>query len=163
MERRKKQLSDFLENLLTSQKETTALLERKRSLFAVNDIAAIEAMIPQERQAAETLQQRLAEREKLLQDAAAEGLPSESLETLAHAVVSESDDEFWRMFRTAQYQSQLLRQRNITNWVVAQRGLLHVSQMLDVIASRGQPRPTYARSHGKSTGTVGGSLMDRKA
>ncbi|MDR1385872.1 MAG: flagellar protein FlgN [Planctomycetaceae bacterium] len=163
MEHWQHQLSKFLKSLLSAQQETITLLERKQSLFAANDLTAIETMIPQERQAAETLQQCLAERQKLLQDAAAEGLPSESVGMLARAVVPDQDEEFWRIFRTTQYQSSLLRQHNITNWVVTQRGLLHISQMLDIIAARGQPRPTYTRNHSKNIGTTGGSLMDRKA
>jgi len=154
------QISTFLGETLQAQKETAALLERKRELFAKNDLAAIGALAKEEQAAADRLKQCLAEREKLLQYAAAEGLPAQSIEALAKAVVPYSDDEFFALLRSVQYQSQLLRQHNITNWIVTQRGMLHTSQMVEIIATRGKSRGTYTREHQRNVGTTGGTLVD---
>ena len=60
----------------------------------------------------------------------------------------------------ADAKTQLLRHQSITNWVVTQQTLLHLSQMLEVIAGGGQLRPTY----GTETSAHGhGSLVDEAA
>ena len=87
-------------------------------------------------------------------------MPSQSVELLAKAVVPYSDDEFFALLRSVQYQTQLLRQHNVTNWVVTQRGMLHASQMLEIIATRGRLRSTYTREHQRNTGATGGTLVD---
>ena len=154
------QLEKFLGETLQAQKDAAALLERKRELLAKNDLAAVGELAREEQAAADRLKQCVAEREKLLQYAAAEGLPSQSIETLAKAVVPHSDDEFFVLLRSVQYQTQLLRQHNITNWVVTQRGILHASQMLEIIATRGHIQSTYTRNHQRNPGTTGGALVD---
>ena len=159
----RKQIANFLEETLQAQKDCAALLESKRELFAKNDLTAIGELSNDEYAAAERLKKCLAEREKLLQYAAAEGLPCQSIETLAKTVVPYSDDEFFALLRSVQYESQLLRQRNMANWVVTQRGMLHASQMLEIIATRGRMNSTYTRNQQRNRSTTGGSLVDKKA
>jgi flagellar biosynthesis/type III secretory pathway chaperone len=156
----RKQLAGFLGETLQAQKDIVALLERKCELFAKNDPAAVGALAKEEQAAADRLKQCLAEREKLLQYAAAEGLPAQSVEVLAKAIVPYSDDEFFTLLRAVQYESQLLRQHNMANWVVAQRSMLHASQMLEIIATRGRMNSTYTRDHQRNRSTTGGTLVD---
>jgi hypothetical protein len=51
----------------------------------------------------------------------------------------------------------LLQNQSITNWVLAQRSLLHVSQLLEIIATGGRLQPTYGE--GETVNAVG-SLQD---
>jgi hypothetical protein len=37
----------------------------------------------------------------------------------------------------------LLQHHSLANWVLAQRSLLHVSQLLEIIATGGRLQPTY--------------------
>ena len=157
-----KQLTDFLESLLQSQKDVVALLERKRELFQKNDPAAIGEMAQEEQAAADRLKQCLAEREKLLQYASAEGLPAQTIESLARAIVPYTNEVFFELLASVQRQTQLLRQHNITNWVLTQRGMLHSSQMLEIIATRGRLQSTYNRQRQRNIGPTGGSLVDCK-
>ena len=156
----KTQLETFLNETLQAQKDSASLLERKRELLSKNDLAGIGELSKDEYAAAESLKQCLGNRDKLLQYAAAEGLPSQSIEMLAKAVVPYSDDGFFALLRSVQYQTQLLRQHNITNWVVTQRGMLHATQMLEIIATRGRVKTTYTRDHQRNPGTTGGALVD---
>lgn len=158
----RKQLTDFLESISRSQKETIALLERKHERFKTNDLAAIAEMAKEEQAATERMKQCLTEREKLLQYAAAEGLPAQTIELLARAVVPYTDEEFFALLDTVKRQTQLLRQHNITNWVLTQRGMLHNSQMLEIIATRGRMQSTYTRQRQRHIGSTGGSLVDCK-
>ena len=159
----RKQLADFLTATLQAQQEAVALLERKREMFAKNDLTAVGELSKDEQAASERLQHCLLEREKLLQYATAEGLPAQSIEILAKAVVPYSDDEFFALLRSVRFETQKLRQNNIANWCITQRGMLHTSQMLEIIATRGRMRSTYTRSHQRNIGPTGGSLVDRKA
>ena len=48
----------------------------------------------------------------------------------------------------------LLQHHSLTNWVLAQRSLLHVSQLLEIIATGGRMQPTYGDRdalHGRGT------------
>jgi len=159
----RKQIADFLNETLQAQKDCEALLERKQKLFSTNDLAAIGDLAKEEQAAADRLKQCLVEREKLLQYAAAEGFSIRSIEELARIVVPNTDDEFFALLRSVQYESQLLRRRNMANWIVTQRGMLHASQMLEIIATRGRMNTTYTRDQQRNRNTTGGSLVDRKA
>ena len=39
----------------------------------------------------------------------------------------------------------LLQHQSLTNWVLAQKALLHVAQMLEIIATGGRLKPTYGK------------------
>ena len=56
--------------------------------------------------------------------------------------------------------SRQVQQRNLTNWVLAQRALIHWSQLLEIIATGGRMRPTYGK--GDSAGGPG-ALVDQAA
>ena len=157
------ELIAFLEQLQAAQNEIMALADKKRQLFGNNDMVAIANMVADEQSGVVKMRECLAKREKLLQYAAAEGLPSESIEVLAKEVVPKSNEEFYRLFRSTQYQTRLLQRHNLTNWIIAQRSVLHVSQMLEIIATRGLKKSTYTRKHVKNIGTSGGSIVDKNA
>ena len=54
----------------------------------------------------------------------------------------------------------LLQHHSLANWVLAQRSLLHISQLLEIIATGGRLRPTY----GKSEPVLArGALVDQEA
>ncbi|MCL2347005.1 MAG: flagellar protein FlgN [Planctomycetaceae bacterium] len=157
------ELVAFLERLQIVQNEIMTMADKKRQLFGNNDMIAVANMESDEQLGIVQMRECLAKREKLLQYAAAEGLPSESVETLAKEVVPKSDDEFYRLLRSVQFQTRLLQQHNLTNWVIAQRSVLHVSQILEIIATRGLKKSTYTRKHGKNIGASGGSIVDKNA
>jgi hypothetical protein len=62
--------------------------------------------------------------------------------------------------REAANRTQLLRHQSLTNWVVVQRSLLHLSQLIEIIATGGRPKPTYDKGPGSHSG---GALVDRAA
>jgi hypothetical protein len=47
-----------------------------------------------------------------------------------------------------------LQQECLTNWVIAQRTLIHLSQLLEIIATGGRLQPTYGREASVSAGTL---------
>jgi hypothetical protein len=69
--------------------------------------------------------------------------------------------------REAAERSRLLQHQCLTNWVLVQRTLLHLSQLIEIIATGGRLQPTYSNStdrHSPHGGAmVGGALVDRAA
>ncbi|MHC4407137.1 MAG: hypothetical protein ACYTG0_46590, partial [Planctomycetota bacterium] len=56
--------------------------------------------------------------------------------------------------------ARLLQHQSLTNWVVVQRTLIHLSQMLEIIATGGQKQPTYGK---EELVEPHGALVDREA
>ena len=52
-----------------------------------------------------------------------------------------------------------LQLEHLKNWVIAQKSLLHVSQILEIVATGGKIQPTY----GKSESSARGALVDQEA
>ena len=56
--------------------------------------------------------------------------------------------------------ARLLQHQSLTNWVFVQRTLIHLSQMLEIIATGGRLRPTYGKG---DTADTSGNLVDQEA
>ena len=99
-------------------------------------------------------------RQQLLARADTEGLPSDSIQSLSDRLPESSRKNVQASIREAANRSQLLRHQSLTNWVVVQRSLLHLSQLIEIIATGGRPKPTYDKGPGSNSG---GSLVDQAA
>ena len=99
-------------------------------------------------------------RQQLLAQADAEGLPADSIQSLSVRLSDSSRTNVQASIREAANRSQLLRHQCLTNWVVVQRTLLHLSQLIEIIATGGRPKPTYDKG---PTPRAGGALVDRAA
>ena len=72
-----------------------------------------------------------------------EGLPSNSLQVLRGALPPTERERLAESFRTAHARARLLQHHSLANWVLVQRTLIYLSQMLEIIATGGRLRPTY--------------------
>jgi hypothetical protein len=115
------------------------------------------ALAPHEETLIARLQQCLQRREQLLERAAGEGLPAANIETLAKSLPGSQRRQLDAQLQSAASRTRLLRHHGLTNWVLVQRTLLHLGQMLEIIATGGRLRPTYEK--GKPAATPG-SLVD---
>ena len=154
------QLAKLLTDLLTVQDETLAVLGKKRELLLAADAEGLAEIGRQEAGLIERLQECLGRREELLGKAAAEGLPSDSLRSLSKALPNSRKSGLPSQIKLATARSRLLQHHGLTNWVLVQRSLIHLSQMLEIIATGGRPQPTYEK--GKSA-AGSGALVDRAA
>jgi hypothetical protein len=154
------ELAQLLNDLLSVQGELLAMLCRKRELLVAADTAGLAAMAPQEEQLLGTLQECFRRREQLLVRAGQEGLPSESLQTLSGALPKPQRERLDGNFRAAHARARLLQHHSLANWVLVQRTLIHLSQMLEIIATGGRLQPTYGAGEPVQTA---GSLVDRAA
>jgi len=156
-------LVQYLRELTAVQKNVLDVLQRNQQLLTVADSKGMELLETEEQDTILQLQQCLARREKMLQYAKAENLPAESLEMLGKHVVTNQDSEYHKLFETAKHQTRHLHLCGMTNWIITQRSLIHCSQMLEIIATKGRNRPTYTKTHHRNIGITGGSIMDKKA
>jgi hypothetical protein len=154
------ELAQLLNDLLGVQGELLAMLCRKRELLVAADTAGLAALGLQEEQLIGRLQECVRRREQLLARAAQEGLPSGSLQELSGALPKAHRDRLDGDLRSATARARLLQHHSLTNWVLVQRTLIHLSQMLEIIATGGRLQPTYGA--GALVGAAG-ALVDRAA
>jgi hypothetical protein len=154
------ELTSFLTQLSSAQELTLDVLARKRELLKRADLPGLEALAIEEAKAVEGLQACLEQRQRLLQRAAEEGLPSDSLRSLAAALPDGGGPSVDGPIREAALRSRLLQHQSLVNWVLVQRTLLHLSQLLEIIATGGRLQPTYRKE--ESCHAIG-ALVDRAA
>jgi len=152
------ELAELLGRLATAQQQLLALLGQKHDLLLARDHGALSALAPQEAELCAELEACHGHRQHLLDRAAAEGLPSDSSQSLTAAMPAEQAGRLQKPLLESQRRSQLLRHQSISQWVVVQRTLLHLSSVLEIIATGGQQTPTYGK--GKSPENSG-ALMDQ--
>lgn len=152
------ELAELLERLAATQKQLLGLLSQKHDLLMQRDHSGLAALAPQEESLCAELQACHEHRQQLLDRAAEEGLPSDSIQSLTQALPEDKAQSLRQPLDESTQRSQLLRHQSISQWVVVQRTVLHLSHMLEIIATGGQLQPTYGK--GGPTDNSG-SLMDR--
>ncbi len=154
------EIGALLTELADVQSALFGALGEKRQMLVVGNIEALTAMAVREQELAARLQACHEHRQQLLARADAEGLPADSIQSLSDKLPESSRERVHASIREAASRSQLLRHQSLTNWVVVQRSLLHLSQMIEIIATGGRPKPTYDKGPGSQSG---GALVDRAA
>jgi hypothetical protein len=152
------QLTTFLSDLSSVQDASLDLLSRKRQMLVASDREGLLALGAEEQQLIDRLQGCLRRREELLQQAAGQGLPSESIRSLAGSLPKAQRVPLTAEIQKASSQARLLQHHSLTNWMLVQRTLIHLSQMLEIIATGGHLRPTYGKDHVDSNR---GSLLNQ--
>ena len=154
------EVAALLNELSDVQGELLHVLERKRGLLVSGDPNAIADMQTDEQSLLDRLQACHERRTALLSQAAADGRPSDSIGSLTASLPQGPRAALGRQVQEAQSRSRILQHNSLTNWVLAQRALIHLSQMLEIIATGGRLQPTYG-SGPSSSGS--GSLVDQAA
>lgn len=160
------EIAAFLTELSEVQHRTLSLLQRKGEYLGKSDIEGLARIAEEEREAINDLQKCLDWRERLLEIAKSEGLPSDSIESLGSRLSKEEPDAAGSLpdrIRESTHQTRLLRHQGLTNWVMTQRTLIHLSQILEIIATKGRTHSTYKRDRSKESGANSGALVDRSA
>ncbi|MEM9354187.1 MAG: flagellar export chaperone FlgN [Planctomycetota bacterium] len=152
------EITELLGRLTQTQEQLLALLTKKREHLVSGDHGAIAALAPEEQRLAEELQACQQQRESLLADAAGRGLPNASITDLAASLPDAAGQKLRAPIESAREKSQLLRHESLSHWVAMQRSVLHLSHMLEIIATGGRSRPTYDKGR---TPESSGSLMDQ--
>lgn len=136
-------LADLLRELTSVQTELLRVLAEKQRLLAQADAVRAAAMQDREKALIERLESCHQRRTSILQQAADEGMPAQSLRDLASTLPRPERESLAPQFNQAETRGRLLRHQSLANWVLAQRTLLHLAQLLEIIATGGRPCPTY--------------------
>jgi flagellar biosynthesis/type III secretory pathway chaperone len=150
----------FLGELSSAQTEMLKLLVEKRECLVKYDGPGLAAIVPREEQLVARLQSCLDRRAELLARADEKGLPHESLRDLAGSLADGKRSPLAKSVQQASSQARILQHNSLTNWVLVQRTLIHLSQMLEIIATGGRPQPTYGKG---DAATSSGALVDQAA
>lgn len=151
-------IASLLSELSAVQSDLLSVLSHKRTLLAAGDGAALGGIASQERDLATRLQACQEHRQRLLAQAADHGLPSDSIRSLSKTLPTASRKRLRGDLNEAQSRARLLQHECLTNWVIVQRTLLHLSQMIEIIATGGRMKPTYGNGSDQQDQ---GALVDR--
>ncbi len=154
------ELAGLLNDLVAVQEELIDALIQKRKSLIESDCEGLAATSQHEQDLVERLQGCLQRREDLLALAADEGLPSESIQSLTASLPRSRREELGSQVKLAKARARLLQHHSLTNWVLAQRSLVHLSQLLEIIATGGRMQPTYGKDQ---SAFDRGALVDQEA
>lgn len=153
-------IASLLSELADVQSAVLATLSEKRRVLATADHAALATVAGREQSLAERLQACHNRRQELLDRAKQAGLPSDSIRTLSAALPGDGGGRLQARIDEAAERSRFLQHQSLTNWVLVQRSLLHLSQLIEIIATGGRPQPTYGNGSERPNC---GALVDRAA
>lgn len=151
-------IAALLNELSATQDDLFELLSLKRRMLVDSDIEGIQSLEPRERELISRLEACHARRGELLSRAAQQNLPGDSIRSLAKSLPATARGPLERRVNDAAHRSRLLSHQSLTNWVLIQRTLIHLSQLLEIIATGGRARPTYGKG---AYANSSGSLVDQ--
>ena len=152
------ELAQLLERLGKTQQLLLGLLAQKHDLLLQRDHAGLAALAPQEESLGAELQACHDHRRDLLEQASEAGLPADSIRSLSKSLPTEQAQSLQQPIDESNRRSQLLRHQSLSQWVVVQRTLLHLSHMLEIVATGGQLKPTYGKGAASENS---GTLIDQ--
>ncbi|MGQ9574495.1 MAG: flagellar export chaperone FlgN [Thermoguttaceae bacterium] len=153
------ELASYLEDLSAVQQKTLEVLTRRREMVVAADLEGLAGLAAEEARLAESLQACLDRREKLLAQARREGLPAGSLRAVSAGLSGPASKDLAERVRQASHRARLLQHQSLLNWVLVQKALIHLSQLLEIIATGGRLQPTYGTGDAVD---AGGALVDRE-
>jgi FlgN protein len=154
------QLGTLLTELSDVQRELLALIAEKRTMLIKAKPLDLAQLQPREKALIDRLQACQQLRSDLLEQASDQGLPHRSLMELTAALPAQQRQHWTPQIREAASRSRLLQHHSLANWVLVQRTLIHLSQMLEIIATGGRLCPTYGTG---ATADTSGNLVDQEA
>ena len=152
------ELAELLTELSAAQDELLDLLQAKRDLLVKADSAGLEAISDREAKLVARLEACHDHRAQMLDQAAARGAPADNLRALATRLPEPSRGQLRHHVEQSRARARLLHHQSLTNWVLVQRTLIHLSQMLEIIATGGRGEPTYRKGE---DAPAHGALVDQ--
>jgi hypothetical protein len=152
------ELAALLSRLSAAQRELLSLLSKKRELIVERDHQGLAMLAVREGELAAELQACQERRQQLLAEADRAGMPAGSLAELSGALPKTAGKALGGTVEEARNRARLIRHECLTQWVAVQRTVLHLSQILEIIATGGRSQPTYGKGRVLERS---GALMDQ--
>jgi len=154
------QTAEFLRHISDVQSELLQVLNQKRDLMIANDLEGMQQAQECEQVLLARLQDLQDSRQELLSTAGERGLPADSVKSLVKALESPEDRNMTRQAAQAGNAMRHIQNETLTNFVLAQQTVIHLSQLLQIIATGGKIKPTYEADNASNQG---GTLVDHDA
>ncbi len=154
------EIATLLGGLSQAQDELLSLLSEKRQFLVNSNLVGLAGVQAREAELLARLEGCLDHRARLLAWASQDGLPSQSIQALSLTLSPRVREELSPQLAQASARSRLLGHHSLSNWVVAQRTLLYLSHLLEIIATGGRMQPTYEKD---ASAAGSGSLVDQAA
>lgn len=153
-------LAELLSDLTATQSELLQVLDQKRECMGRNDFQGVADLHPRASELLAALEDCHRRRTDLLTETAKKGVSADTLGELANKSTPRKKLSTGKQVKAATAGMRQLQLQSLTNWVLAQRSLLHVSQLLEIMATGGRLQPTYGNSDSSFSG---GSILDSTA
>ncbi|MDR3197725.1 MAG: flagellar protein FlgN [Planctomycetaceae bacterium] len=153
----------FLNQLAMVQEKILDVLKRKQILLVKPDKESLAAITAEEELTLLLLQQTLDYREKILESAKKQEHNADSIRILCEQIFPKPNNEWRLLVDAAQNRNRQIRYLALANWTVSQKSLIHLTQILEIIETRGQGKTTYEPQKGKKPYSSGGGFVDRVA
>jgi hypothetical protein len=149
------EITALLQDLSAVQHDLLQVLGEKRRCLLAVDAVGLDGISHREGEIIARLQAVQDRRTAILAGAGQAGLADHSLTALAQQLPAWRDAKRSTELRDTAQRMRLLQHQSLANWVVIQRTLVHLSQMLEIIATGGRLQPTYGSdSSSVSSGTL---------
>jgi hypothetical protein len=148
------EFAELLGELSLVQTDMLDALAEKRAVLMRADGGGLEAINIREELLVDRLQHCLERRLKLLARAAELGHSAPNLRILAQSLPAAQHRQIAPQLDEAARRARAVQHESLTNWVIAQRTLIHLSQLLEIIATGGRLQPTYGSAAPVSTGAL---------
>ncbi|MDR2114864.1 MAG: flagellar export chaperone FlgN [Planctomycetaceae bacterium] len=152
----------FLNQLAAVQEKILDVLKKKQLLLVKPDKESLASITAEEENTLISLQKSLDYREKILKSAEKQGYNVDSIQMLCEQIFPKPS-EWRRLVNAAQNRNKQIRYLALANWTVSQKSLIHLTQILEIIETRGQGKTTYKPQKGKDSHSSGGGFVDRVA
>ena len=156
----KTDLPNFLNQLIETQNQMLAVLHEKQKILVKPEKEALTRVAADEEHMVEKMQQMLNRREELLTAARLQNIGGDSIEQLCGHFFPHNV-EVQKLLDEVKHRAHQIHLLAYTNWTMSRKSTIHVSQILELLETRGQGKTTY---HPRpNTETTRGGLVDRVA
>jgi hypothetical protein len=152
----------LLHDLTEVQTALLSVLQKKREAMAKGAIQQLSELQPIEEEINGRLKICFERRSEILERGQSQGVSAVTLAEMTNQLSDKSHGEIGNLeeqFQESRDRVRELQLEHLTNWVIAQKSLLHVSQILEIVATGGKIKPTY----GKDDFCARGALVDHEA
>ena len=156
----KTDIPTFLTQLIETQNQMLAVLHKKQSLLVRPEKEALAAITAEEEAMVDNMQRMLNRREEILTAARMQNIPCDSIEQLCEHFFPHNI-EVQKLLIEAKSRTQQIQLLAYTNWTMSRKSLIHVSQILELLETRGQGKTTYQPQ--PETALSRGGFVDRVA
>jgi hypothetical protein len=139
------EIASLLDEMCDAQEQLLKHLDRKFDALKRRDLSLLSTLQADEQMLLDRLSHCQSQRNELVDKANQSDLAGKDLAEITQALPAEKSLDLKQKIAETRKRSGLLKHKGLTNWILAQRSLVHVTQILEIIATGGKMRPTYQK------------------